>query len=141
MGVQMDSFNLDNINHDIEHNLLPLSYASVIAKFASVVDSCKLENFPIKINLYITPDRIHYSSVTLHIHSVVKDRDRGTNLDVGQTHILYVDELERMSESTLTRTVFRAVEELVCHELAECFVVNGQRVFDPHKENEFGKAI
>lgn len=36
------------------------------------------------------------------------------------------------SDESIARWVFACVERVILHELAECFIVGGCRVFDPH---------
>lgn len=44
---------------------------------------------------------------------------------------------DRLTRDSLIKLVYETIRQLELHELDEFFLVNGERLFDPHKEKEY----
>jgi hypothetical protein len=47
---------------------------------------------------------------------------------------IVLSDLYGFDDQALARHVLRIVQEFAAHEVAECFLLDGKRVFDPHRE-------
>lgn len=131
--------NLSNVDSDAKLDLFPPAYAATVARFAKIVDSIELNNFPIKIKLLLLPDRKCYESVELRVMSIVSDRDTGRPTDVAQANMFSIHEIDSMSHDACVYFIYSAISHLVQHELSECFTVDGKRIYDPHADVVFVK--
>ncbi len=64
-------------------------------------------------------------------HVSAPDRDSGSPIEVQMRRQVYIPG----AEDQLNRLIFCAVREMVLHEVAEQFLVDGKRIYDPHKKS------
>lgn len=91
--------------------------------------------FPITIGISIPDGRSLDPLIQVRIVARLRDRNTGRPVDIA-----FADALPflgfasaRFSITMLDDFIFRSVEKVVLHEVAECFHLDGVRVHDPHR--------
>ncbi len=88
------------------------------------------------IELYVSPDLAMYATKVRAVLRV-PDRDHGGPSAIWQSHAFAEHAMGLQSmRGTLIREVRRMLREALLRELDECLLIDGERVFDPHKDEK-----
>lgn len=82
---------------------------------------------------------MRYGDVEIAFSARVLDRDFGRPDYVHMRELVHPAHWQHMNGAHRARMVFHTLMKALEHELAECFYVDGVRVYDPHKD-EVGDA-
>ena len=95
-----------------------------IARVRAVVQRLDTSSFPLETEILCNETQIC-------VFMTVPDRTTGIRRRITMSHAIPTH-LDRFED--VCRFVFKCVLSIAEHELAECFLVAGERVLDPHKE-------
>jgi len=95
------------------------------------INMIDFSDFPMDIKVTIDRDNLHIA-VDNCLHRVTK-----------KPHVITLTRplIHTTDLSVAIKYIYWNVQEMVLHELAECFYVNNQRVFDPHIVDEVGDIL
>ncbi len=98
-----------------------------------IISRVDLSRFPIELRLTYHEGEIYVDWPNLIITGVFEDsRNEGNNLQVSFTYSIP----PVLSEAEALEYIFKWILEVVRHELAEFFIYDGERIFDPHEKKE-----
>lgn len=93
----------------------------------------ELKGFPVNIEMWVERD-IYDGRMFLHCKMPIADRDSGkadflhtVSVDAPSSDLAWAADPARA-----VAFVHKTLRSMLLHELDECFVVDGKRVFDPH---------
>lgn len=86
---------------------------------------------PYELSIYAPPN-VGYLAFRISVNVPDLETGRLGPLMVG--HHLTFDFIEAVDEKALLHFALREIEKMACHEIREWFTVEGERVFNPHKE-------
>lgn len=98
----------------------------------SVNQRFELRGFDVRARLLVEQDADKLG-VAVYVQLEVKDRETGLDNGVTMRHLHSERAWRSMSPDLRARLVFDMCREALRHELEECYYVDGERVYDPHK--------
>ena len=93
----------------------------------ALVNRVTVRNPPFPIRIWADVDIMSFA-VHVVVSWQVKDRDAGHQITVSTVRTIRPE----MSEAMTLMVIESAVREAFNHEFAECFHVDGKRIYDPH---------
>jgi hypothetical protein len=109
------------------------------------VDGICLSRFPLPMTIesrremqYVPGSHRCWGGVSLRCTMQVQERDTGRITDLNFEQIFSPEDIERAGD--IEALVWRFVSDAVMHELAECWMVDGQRGRDPHQHEAWIRA-
>lgn len=84
--------------------------------------------FVVGLDVVLTP-----RAVQVTVRMRVKERDSGQPIYVHYVEQLVEELLVGLTREGALRLFLRVAEDAIRHELHECFLVDGQRIYDPHR--------
>lgn len=117
----------------------PCSYAHPSAGIEELHASCKqlrveLRGFDMQAELEVRLDPRTMMDVQVVIRGRIRDRDTGAEGMIGSSETISGHFWLQMDAAARARLVYHAALRSLQHELAECFYVDGVRVYDPHND-------
>lgn len=101
-------------------------------RFKLIASRVDLRMFPIPILIKVDEDVMCDRVIVLVRYKATVDRADGRPTDIISRNGFEWSKLEHFTDDDVVDLLFKEVERAVVHELAECFLVCGQRVRDPH---------
>ncbi len=98
-----------------------------------LVDSIDVSRFPMKMRIDAYVDNVADAYPIYHVRVIMRVIERDSDADVEVVYSESAPNLYLEDENQRLRFIHSVVRKAVDHELDECFVVNGRRIFDPHK--------
>lgn len=130
--------------------MVNLRLASIWAKAArEAEDAIDLSRFPLKLQVQMQPEQVGVT-IVVRMESIDRDApagsskrarfqaDDGVSHEVLERHVFALIDSGRAKTATdarkmvLVEFALRFVRSIVLHELDECTLVNGERIYDPH---------
>lgn len=94
----------------------------------------ELRGFDLRANSEVRLDPYTMMEVQVLVHGQIRDRETGAQGEIAGRELIPGHHWLRMDAKERSRFVFNAARRALEHELAECFYVDGVRVYDPHKD-------
>jgi hypothetical protein len=103
-------------------------------EFITFVRKVELSGFPVRIQLVACRDE-YLDAMRLQASMDVKCRDTGAPICTYMVETISMEGVAQLSRNAAVRLVHDFLRRLLVHELDECFLVNGVRVYDPHEND------
>ena len=101
-----------------------------MSRLTDMLTRIELRRWPWQIKLHNTPLSPEFLFITEH----VPDRDTGESIVLGSLDMDPVP--PELTDPELMAWIYRRLQKHFLHELAEAFLIDGVRVFDPHFQPE-----
>lgn len=109
---------------------------SLVARLQGIALTIDTRRFRYPMTFRVAPIRAFpndlYPDAQITMRVEVPDRNTGASLTLEQSSVVSTA-YSGAPDHELARLFLRLMQDFAQHEAAECFFVNGERIFDPHQ--------
>ena len=95
-----------------------------------IVANIRFQNFVCEVSV---DSSIGRPDPTVSVRLKVRDRDTGRPMPLAYVQCFHIEELKRVADEYIVRRIRNMVIEAMIHEVDECLLFKGKRIFDPHE--------